>query len=42
MLFLSIILTRFTRIKKTDYIFFVSSAVFGITFLLFIQRLKDL
>jgi ABC-type nickel/cobalt efflux system permease component RcnA len=42
MLFLSVFLTRFTRIKKADYLFFVSSAVFGIAFLLFVQRLNDL
>lgn len=38
----SVFLARFTRIKKTDYIFFISSAVFGIAFLLFVQRLNDL
>jgi len=42
MLFLSVFLARFTRIKKADYLFFVSSAVFGIAFLLFVQRLNDL
>lgn len=42
MLVLSVFLTRFTRIKTADYAFFVSSAVFGIAFLLFIQRLNDL
>ncbi|MES2130747.1 MAG: HupE/UreJ family protein [Bacteroidota bacterium] len=42
MLFLSVFLTRFTRIKKADYIYFISSAVFGIALLLFIQRLNDL
>lgn len=42
MLILSVFLTRFTRIKKADYLFFVSSAVFGIAFLLFVQRLNDL
>lgn len=42
MLLFSVFLTRFTRIKKTDFIFFISSAVFGIAFLLFIQRLNDL
>jgi hypothetical protein len=42
MLLISVFLTRFTRIKKSDYVFFISSAVFGIAFLLFIQRLKDL
>jgi hypothetical protein len=41
-LLFSIFLTRFTRIKKGDYVFFISSAVFGIAFLLFVQRLKDL
>jgi hypothetical protein len=42
MLLFSVFLTRFTRIKKADYVFFISSAVFGIAFLLFVQRLKDL
>lgn len=42
MLILSVFLARFTRIKTADYAFFVSSAVFGIAFLLFIQRLNDL
>jgi hypothetical protein len=42
MLLFSVFLTRFTRIKKADYVFFISSAIFGIAFLLFVQRLKDL
>lgn len=42
MLLLSVFLVRFTRIKKTDFIFFISSAIFGIAFLLFVQRLNDL
>lgn len=42
MLLFSVFLTRFTRIKKSDYVFFISSAVFGIAFLLFVQRLTDL
>ncbi len=42
MLLFSVFLTRFTRIKKVDYVFFISSAVFGIAFLLFVQRLTDL
>lgn len=42
MLLFSVFLTRFTRIKKADYVFFISSAVFGIAFLLFVQRLTDL
>lgn len=42
MLLLSVFLVRFTRIKMPDYLFFVSSAVFGIAFLLFVQRLNDL
>lgn len=41
-LILSSFLIRFTRIKKADVIFFVSSAVFGVAFLLFIQRLNAL
>lgn len=41
-LIFSSFLFRFTRIKKADVIFFVSSAVFGIAFLLFIQRLNVL
>ncbi|MES2761573.1 MAG: HupE/UreJ family protein [Bacteroidota bacterium] len=40
MLLVSVFLARFTRIKKQDVVFFVSSAVFGIAFLLFIQRLN--
>lgn len=42
MLIVSVFLSRFTRIKKADFIFFISSAVFGIAFLLFIQRLNEL
>lgn len=42
MLLISVFLARFTRIKKADVIFFISSAVFGISFLLFIQRLNNL
>ena len=42
MLLISVFLARFTRIKKQDVVFFISSAVFGIAFLLFIQRLNDL
>jgi hypothetical protein len=42
MLLFSVFLTRFTRIKKVDYVFFISSAVFGIAFLLFVQRLTDI
>jgi hypothetical protein len=42
MLLFSLFLVRFTRIKKPDFIFFISSAVFGIAFLLFVQRLNDL
>lgn len=42
MLLFSVFLARFTRIKKADYVFFISSAVFGIAFLLFVQRLNDL
>ena len=42
MLLFSVFLTRFTRTKKVDYVFFMSSAVFGIALLLFVQRLKDL
>lgn len=42
MLILSVFLARFTRIKRADYQFFVSAAVFGIAFLLFVQRLNDL
>lgn len=39
-LLLSVFLIRFTRIKKPAYVLFISSAVFGISFLLFIQRLN--
>jgi len=42
MLIISVFLVRFTRIKKPDFIFFISSAVFGIAFLLFVQRLNEL
>ena len=42
MLLFSVFLFRFTRIKKADMVFFISSAVFGISFLLFIQRLNAL
>jgi hypothetical protein len=42
MLLISVFLARFTRIKKQEVIFFISSAVFGIAFLLFVQRLNDL
>jgi hypothetical protein len=42
MLIISVFLVRFTRIKKPDFIFFISSAVFGISFLLFVQRLNEL
>lgn len=42
MLLISVFLFRFTRIKKADFVFFVSSAVFGIAFLLFVQRFKEI
>ena len=42
MLLISVFLARFTRIKKPDVIFFMSSTVFGIAFLLFVQRLNNL
>ncbi|MES2513931.1 MAG: HupE/UreJ family protein [Bacteroidota bacterium] len=42
MLLISFFLGRFTRIKKPDAVFFISSALFGIAFLLFIQRLNAL
>jgi hypothetical protein len=42
MVVLSLILSKFTRIKKDDFKFFISSAIFGISFLLFVQRLIDL
>jgi ABC-type nickel/cobalt efflux system permease component RcnA len=42
MLIVSVFLAKFTRLKKADFVFFISSAVFGIAFLLFIQRLNDL
>lgn len=41
-LLLSVFLIRFTRIKKPAYVLFISSAVFGISFLLFVQRLNAL
>jgi hypothetical protein len=39
---LSVFLVRFARIRKPYFVFFVSSAVFGISFLLFVQRLITL
>ena len=41
-LFLSGFLFRFTKIKKPDWVLFVSAAVFGIALLLFIQRLNEI
>ncbi|MES2567734.1 MAG: HupE/UreJ family protein [Bacteroidota bacterium] len=41
-LLLSVFLVRFTRIKKPAYVFFISSTVFAVSFLLFIQRLNAL
>lgn len=41
-LIISVFLARFTRIKKSDMVFFISSAVFGISFLMFIQRFNAL
>lgn len=42
LLIFSIILTRFSHIKKPDWVMFVSSATFGISLLLFLQRLNEL
>ena len=42
MLLVSVFLFRFTKIKKVDFVFFASSAVFGIAFLLFVQRFKEI
>ena len=42
MLLFSVFLSRFTRIKNADYVFYTSFAVFGIAFLLFVQRLKNI
>lgn len=42
MVVLSVFLSKFTRIKKDNFKFFISSAIFGISFLLFVQRLNDL
>ena len=39
-LFISLILESFFRVAKKDYIFFVSSAVFGIALLLLIERIN--
>ena len=39
-LFISLILESLLRVAKKDYIFFVSSAVFGIALLLLIERIK--
>jgi len=41
-LLFSVFLARFTRIKKPDWILFISSAIFGISLVLFIQRLNDI
>lgn len=41
-LLFSVFLARFTRIKKPDWILFISSAIFGISLLLFVQRLNDI
>lgn len=42
LLLISIILTRFSRIKKSDWVMFISSATFGISTLLFLQRINAL
>jgi len=39
-LFISLILDSLFRVTKKDYIFFVSSAVFGIALMLLIERIK--
>ena len=39
-LFISLVLETFFKVAKKDYIFFVSSAVFGIALVLLIERLK--
>lgn len=39
-LLLSVFLVRFTRIKKSNFVLFICSIVFGISLLLFIQRLR--
>jgi len=39
-LFISLVLESIFRVAKKDYIFFVSSAVFGVALLLLIQRIK--
>lgn len=41
-LIITAFLARFTRTKKGDIVFFISSAVFGVSFLMFIQRLNAL
>ena len=41
-LLISVFLARFTRIKKPDWILFISSAVFGVSVLLFVQRLNEI
>lgn len=41
-LIISLFLVRFTAIKKSGLVLFISSAVFGISFLLFVQRLNTL
>jgi hypothetical protein len=42
LLLVSGILFRFTRLKFSDWVFFMSSAVFGISFIMFVQRLNAL
>lgn len=42
LLLLSAFLFRFTRLKLADWVFFISSAVFGISFIMFVQRLNAL
>ena len=39
-LFISLILESFFKVAKKDYIFFVSSAVFGIALILLMERIK--
>lgn len=41
-LLISLFFVRFTNIKKSGLVIFISSTVFGISFLLFIQRLNTL
>lgn len=42
LLVLSAFLIRFIHLKSADWVFFISSAVFGISFIMFVERLNAL